>query len=475
MWLVLVISKIVVVGGNYFTEEKILTTYKKKKIEGVVKLYKENGFLAVKIKINQDTMWIEEGGQFKLKEVRIKGNKIMKEEEILRNMGIEVGEVFNENKVEKGLYKVLEKYEEKGYPLCEIEVEGIEILRNNEVRLNLSIREGKLVKLEKVWVVGNEVTKDYVILRELRITPGMKYSKQKITQGIKYLKRLEFVEVVDYGLDSERSFFVKVKEKKASYLNGIVGYSKMGIMGGIGVRVKNLLGTGREVSFSWKRRDTSFMWVEVSYKEPWILSGGNLQVKIEREEGISYLKDELEGTIEFGTIFCIELGGKRGYINRVPRYTYGIIGMKFDTYTLPGVCYTVRTEFSSRLECISFSLNHFFYPLFFSLNSKIKLPKVVNFYEKIKIGGPTTIRGYWENEFVGEKVGWGNFEIRKKMKKGWGLIFYDVGYIDSLFVCSYGVGVEVESWGGKLILTYGIPFKENLLNGKIHLLIGTIF
>jgi outer membrane protein insertion porin family len=94
--------------------------------------------------------------------------------------------------------------------------------------------------------------------------------------------------------------------------------------------------------------------------------------------------------------------------------------------------------------------------------------------ELYRLGGPGTVRGYREDEFVSARLGWFTTEARYLLDRASSVYpFLDVGvYQDSSgwqVRPGYGVGTKVATPVGVLGLDYGVAFRDSPLHGKVHL------
>jgi len=90
------------------------------------------------------------------------------------------------------------------------------------------------------------------------------------------------------------------------------------------------------------------------------------------------------------------------------------------------------------------------------------------------LGGPGTVRGYREDEFVSSRVGWFSTELRYSLDRTSSVYpFLEVGiYQDSLgwqVKPGYGVGTRVATKVGVLGFDYGVALRDSPLRGKVHL------
>ena len=117
--------------------------------------------------------------------------------------------------------------------------------------------EGKKSTIDKIEVTGNTSTKDYVIVRELRIEPGEVYSQVKVENLPSRLNKLRFfdpVPVPSFYIDSKNSgvLQIKVKERNTNNFDGVIGYippqneNESGYVTGlVNITLRNIFGTGR--------------------------------------------------------------------------------------------------------------------------------------------------------------------------------------------------------------------------------------
>ena len=117
----------------------------------------------------------------------------------------------------------------------------------NVIDMEIRISEGKPAYFNNVTVVGNDVTNDHVVYREIRTRPGMLYRKSDIIRTIRELGQLGFFDAqqitpnvknpnpVDGTLDVEYS----VVEQGSSQIQLQGGYGGGGFIGTLGLSFNN--------------------------------------------------------------------------------------------------------------------------------------------------------------------------------------------------------------------------------------------
>lgn len=104
--------------------------------------------------------------------------------------------------------------------------------------------------------------------------------------------------------------------------------------------------------------------------------------------------------------------------------------------------------------------------------------------ELFYLGGANTLRGYDEDWFSGPRRVYANFEYRLIVGRASRIfVFVDMGSVTQINQPSvfdpirvgYGLGMRLESRGGLLRIDYGLAEGSSALQGKIHVNLGTSF
>ncbi|WP_205720205.1 outer membrane protein assembly factor BamA [Fodinibius halophilus] len=146
------------------------------------------------IKVN---LKIEEGPQYKIRNIDWEGNTVYTDDQLTQTLGFEKGEIFNQKKFRKRLEinqkgpDVTSLYQDIGYLFFRVQ-ENIEVVAEDSVDLHMNIYEDEIAYVEKVSFTGNTKTHDDIIRRTLRTVPGDKYSRQKIIRSIRELGQLGY-------------------------------------------------------------------------------------------------------------------------------------------------------------------------------------------------------------------------------------------------------------------------------------------
>ncbi len=296
--------------------------------------YESNGFLDTKATYQIEPLYkglvnvnvtIQEGKRYYVGDVSFFGNAILSDYEIkshLKNL-IE-GNPFSHEKLEEDLGNVREAYFDHGYISAIVEEATSFNTVTAKVDIKISIKEGKLVYINKIKIQGNAHTRDIVIRRELRMYPGDQFDGAKLRLSKQRLKDLGYFEDVGYDIedtdqDDLKDLVVQVKEAKTGTFSFGGGYSTVDrLVGFVEVEQKNFdisnwssfTGGGQDLRLR-AQIGSSQRNLLLSFTEPWLfdhpLSAGfdaylteNLK---DGSTGYSYDQKTIGGDIRFGKSF----------------------------------------------------------------------------------------------------------------------------------------------------------------------------
>lgn len=303
------INKIIFVGNQYFSasrlESIILTkesrwyrffssddTYDPDRLaydkELLRKYYYEQGYADFKVNStvaeldpdNQEfyiTYTLQEGKRYQFGNV-----KISVELPKLRIPGLDdlvtvtKGDWFNSREIEKTIDKLNTTIGEQGFAFIEIEPK---LKRNPEtctVDVELVIKEGRHVYINRINIVGNDRTDDEVIRREFRIAEGDPYNSVKLKRSEQRLQNLDYFKKVEIkqeptAASDKIDLKVEVEDKPTGSLQFSAGYSTTdGVLGSVTMNERNLMGKGYDLygSAQVSQRSTDF---HLGFADPYFL------------------------------------------------------------------------------------------------------------------------------------------------------------------------------------------------------------
>ena len=242
------------------------------------------------------TVPVTEGKIFRVGELKVEGNSIFSEQQILGIVGLQKGEVANGKRLRDAVYEDLKKvYGSQGFVLYDAEfnpefkdtpadaAEGV-------VDITITIDEGKQFRLRRLEFVGNTFTRDTVLRREFLLNEGDIYNQIALERSILRLNQTGYFDPIDKDKDVETrtdqdqgevDSIVRVAEKgrqQISFNGGISGIG--GSFFGLEYSTNNLAGRGEVLSFSFgtgnRQQNFSFTYQEPYFKDRPISVGFSL-------------------------------------------------------------------------------------------------------------------------------------------------------------------------------------------------------
>ena len=279
--------------------------------------YSDDGYINAKVgkpKINHDDEWIyisipiDEGKQFKVGKVEIKGDLIDKEEVLLEELETKPGKIFNRKLLRKDITHLTDRYAGVGYAFVDVRPLTSINQEKQLVNLALDIKKGEKAYFERIEITGNTRTRDKVIRRELAVVEGELYSKKKLGKSYERLYRLGYFEEI--GLMTERgssknklNLDIKVEERPTGSISAGVGYSSVDhVFAMLQVSESNLLGRGQKLAFTAKVGGDSHTY-NLGFTEPWFLDtrvSAGFDIYDASREYTDYTKEVEGGDIKFG-------------------------------------------------------------------------------------------------------------------------------------------------------------------------------
>lgn len=309
-------------------------------------------------RISKDSIWrddkgklrihltIDEGRRYFFRDIVWKGNTIYETRYLTQVLGINKGDVYNQELLDTRLSfsqdgrDISSLYLDNGYLF--FRVDPVETaIDNDSIDLELRIYEGPQATIDRVIIKGNDRTHEHVIRRELYTRPGDKFSRSDIIRSQREIINLGYFNQENLGINTpvnpdrgtvDIEYTVEEKpsdqlELSAGYQPAIAGLTSRGnIIGTLGVTFNNFSvrninnreawnplpqGDGQRFSIRGQSAGERFQSYNISFTEPWL--GGKRPNSLTLAgfynrfgQGISTLVSQsrleiIQGTIGFGT------------------------------------------------------------------------------------------------------------------------------------------------------------------------------
>ncbi|WP_425597759.1 BamA/OMP85 family outer membrane protein [Winogradskyella flava] len=247
-----------------FKRSKYIEEDFREDLVSLVDKYKENGYrdarvISDSIIYNDDktvslNIKVEEGEKYTFGKINFVGNTVYSDRQLALVLGIKEGDTYNgvelreriANTKNPDAQDLTNLYQNNGYMFSTIN--PVEVSADgNVIDMEIRISEGKPAYYNNVTVIGNDVTNDHVIYREIRTRPGELYRKSDIIRTLRELGQLGFFDAqqltpniknpnpVDGTLDIE----YEVAEQGSSQIQLQGGYGGGGFIGTLGLSFNN--------------------------------------------------------------------------------------------------------------------------------------------------------------------------------------------------------------------------------------------
>ncbi|WP_338221252.1 BamA/OMP85 family outer membrane protein [Algoriphagus sp. oki45] len=289
-------------GSKYIPKE-----YRNDK-DNVINFYNSRGFRDAKIiedsvynfsndKINIDIN-VEEGRKYFYRNITFTGNYIHPSTVLLAKLGIQKGDVYDKEKLQKRLNYDPQKgddvsslYQDDGYLFFNIEPVEVNVT-GDSIDLEMRIFEGPQVTVNSVNIKGNERTSDHVVMREIRILPGQKFNRSLLVRTIRELSTLGYFDPEKINPDLRPNFenatvdiTFELEERPNDQIELSGGWGGFyGFVGTVGLSFNNFsirnignfdkwdplpVGDGQKLSLRVQANGRTFQNYSISLTEPW--------------------------------------------------------------------------------------------------------------------------------------------------------------------------------------------------------------
>ena len=293
--------------GRFWKGSKYIEDEYQEDLESILDRYSRLGYRDARI-LSEGISWnddntidinieLEEGKQYRFSEIVFVGNKEYTDEELMKVLRIDKGDVYNgavlKERVKGDGSPTSEDlstlYQDSGFLFSQVNAVETKV-ENDSITVEIRIREDEKARIRKVTVSGNDKTNDHVIFRELRVKPGDLFSRSNIIRSIREIGQLGFFDqnvtpdvVPDYTNKTADINF-NVVEKGGSQIELQGGYGGGSFIGTLGLSfnnfsIKNIfkkeaytplpMGDGQSLSLRLQSSRT-FNTYSFSFTEPWL-------------------------------------------------------------------------------------------------------------------------------------------------------------------------------------------------------------
>ena len=166
------------------------------------------------------------------------------------------GEWYDAGDIEETVQSLTQAVGEIGYAFVDVQPRVKRDRDNSTISVTYEIGEGNRIYVERVNITGNVRTLDRVIRHNVRLAEGDAFNAAKVRRSRQLINDLGFFSSVKMesqpGSGPDRSILnIDVSERSTGELSFGAGFSSdAGLLGSVGIRERNLLGRGQNLSLN---------------------------------------------------------------------------------------------------------------------------------------------------------------------------------------------------------------------------------
>ena len=144
-----------------------------------------------------------------------------------------------------------------------IKANVIETIKQNYINLKFEVEEGEKFYVNRINILGNNITSENVIRNQFELDEGDPFSEILVNKSINNIKSLNFFKsvqskIVNYDENKTKSIDVIVEEKPTGEIYAQAGVGTSGGSFGLGIKENNFLGGGIELDSNFELSTDSF-------------------------------------------------------------------------------------------------------------------------------------------------------------------------------------------------------------------------
>ncbi len=309
-----------------YQDEKI-----KRDLEFISYYYRDQGFAEVKVakpisfldsdrKFVRVTYQVEEGIQYDVGTIKVSGDLLFPEQELLEAMKLKPGGLFRHSWfVQYDIEMLMNKYRDLGYAYVDVDPKTTLDREKKTVDINYVITKGEKVYFGDMTIFGNVKTRDNVIRREMQVAESELFHGTNLTETKRNINRLGYFEEVqvieerDQDDEKRLNLKVRVKETHTGQLQAAVGYTPGGAtkaswFGQGKYDEKNQNGKGWNTSFAGQFKNARNYQLDLGFTDPrlndsdWSLSldGSYEQKEASYAQGVEFTETQTRVGVTVG-------------------------------------------------------------------------------------------------------------------------------------------------------------------------------
>jgi outer membrane protein assembly factor BamA len=192
------------------------------------------------------------------------------------------GKGFNFQQLQLQKERMVENYENNGYPFAEVFLKNVEI-EKHKIKAELRVNKGPLYHIDSIRVYGKAKIKNSFLQHYLGIFNGSIYDNAKLQKISNLIQQLPFLQQQQEWnvsmLGTGATLNLYLEPKRSSQINVLVGFvpantvsGKAQITADVHLDLKNSFGSGENILLNWQQLQPQSPRLNLAYSLPYIFN-----------------------------------------------------------------------------------------------------------------------------------------------------------------------------------------------------------
>ncbi|WOL29804.1 outer membrane protein assembly factor BamA [Pseudomonas fragi] len=276
------------------------------------------------------TVNISEGAKYTVRDIKLRGDLKVPEEQISALLLVQKGQVFSRKLMTSTSDLITRRLGNEGYTFANVNAVPVPSKDGNTVDIEFVVDPGKRAYANRINFRGNTKTEDQVLRREMRQMEGGWASTYLIDQSKTRLERLGYFKEVNVetpavaGVDDQVDVNYSVEEQSSGSITASVGFAQSaGLILGGSITQNNFLGTGNSASLGLTRSEYQSKY-NIGFTDPYFTKDG-VSLGYNAFYNKTDYNDYYDDGVSYYSINSYGAGATLGYpINETSRISFGL-------------------------------------------------------------------------------------------------------------------------------------------------------
>ena len=255
---------------------------------------------------------LEEGPKYKFGKITVDTELKKLDGTLLAQiLPISTGQLYEDERIEQATDSLTFAAGAAGFAFVDVRPRYVPNRETNTVDVVFQVREGPRVYVDRIDIVGNTRTLDYVLRRELEVAEGDAYNRVLVDRSKNNIRRLGFfkeveIEEIPGGAPDRTALRVKVEEQPTGELSFSAGYSSVDkLVLDVGITERNFRGRGQNmrgrISVGSLRQQVDFAFTEPRFMNRNLVAGVDIySFRYDLSDYAAYDTSSVGGNVRVG-------------------------------------------------------------------------------------------------------------------------------------------------------------------------------